>query len=207
MSPDDFLPSDVAILDLLRKHGSMTVTNLGGALGVTSTAVRQRLTRLLAQGYIQRETVRSASRGRPNHRYALTDAGKRKTGANFADLSLALWQEIRAIKDPAVRQGLLERISRRLAAVYQNQVTGETVEARMSAVVDLFAQRRIPLEVVREGGLPVLQANACPYPTLAEQDRAICAMERLLFSELLGQGVRLERCRLDGDSCCTFELQ
>ena len=34
---------------------------------------------------------------------------------------------------------------------------------------------------------PTLTAHACPYPKLAEQDRAICKMEEMLFTELLGR--------------------
>jgi len=34
----------------------------------------------------------------------------------------------------------------------------------------------------------------------------ICAMERLLFAEVLGTDVRLAGCRLEGQSECTFEL-
>jgi predicted ArsR family transcriptional regulator len=63
----------------------------------------------------------------------------------------------------------------------------------------------VPFEVERKGQLPVLTALACPYPELAEQDRSVCAMERLLMSELIGEDVRLSECRLDGDSCCRFE--
>ena len=44
------IPSDIAILDLLRKRDGMTVADFEAALGVTATAVRQRLNRLLAQG-------------------------------------------------------------------------------------------------------------------------------------------------------------
>jgi DeoR family transcriptional regulator, suf operon transcriptional repressor len=40
---------------------------------------------------------------------------------------------------------------------------------------------------------------------LAEQDRGICGVERMLFSELLGENIRLSECRLDGASCCRFE--
>src|SRR5262245_8227565 len=91
--------SDVALLDLLRKHGPLSIAQLKAPMQVTATAVRQRLVRLLAQGDIERTTER-VSRGRPLHRYALTDKGRRRAGANFADLAIALWQEIREIKDP-----------------------------------------------------------------------------------------------------------
>jgi len=53
--------------------------------------------------------------------------------------------------------------------------------------------------------LPLLQARACPYPDLAEQDRSVCSMERMMFSELAGEDLRLSHCRLDGHTCCTFE--
>ena len=202
------IPSDVAILDLLRKQPTMTVADFERALGVTATAVRQRLTRLMAQGYIRRESIEAEGRGRPSHRYELTVDGRRKTGANFADLAIALWTEIREIKDPEVRQGLLRRVSARLAELYRSRVAEGEVSDRMQAIAELFGQRDIPFEVQpgRGGELPVLTALACPYPDLAEQDRSICAMERLMVSALLDAGVSLDQCRLDGDSCCTFRV-
>ncbi|MCO6456528.1 MAG: winged helix-turn-helix transcriptional regulator [Pirellulaceae bacterium] len=204
MTAETILPTDVAILDLLRKRETMTVAELSSALDVTATAVRQRLSRLLAQGYLQRSATK-AGRGRPSHHYALSSKGRRKTGANFADLAVALWQEIRAIRDPEVRRGLLQRLAQRLAVQYADDVQGSSLEERMESVARLFNERRVPFAVDRSGELPVLTALACPYPELAEQDRSICSLERLLFNEVLGANVRLTNCRLDGASCCTFE--
>ncbi len=201
---DDFVSSDVAILDLLRVRDWISVSELAEALDVTATAVRQRLNRLLAQGHIRR-VAKKVGRGRPSHQYALTDKGRRKTGANFADLAMALWQEIRQIDDPEVRRGLLQRVSKRLAEMYRDQIAGDTLEEKMQAVGEVFGQRKVPFQVDVNGPLPVLTALACPYPELAEQDRSVCAMERMLFSELLGDSVRLTQCRLDGADCCTFQ--
>jgi predicted ArsR family transcriptional regulator len=203
---DEIVPSDVALLDLLRKRDQVTVSELAASMAVTATAVRQRLTRLMAQGFIQRTACREG-RGRPSHHYSLTTKGRRKTGANFADLAVALWQEIRAIGDMEVRRGLLQRVSRRLAALYGEKMEGQTLGERMEAMAELMGDRQVPFEVEHDKALPVLHALACPYPELAEMDRGVCAMERMLLSEVLGQNVRLERCRLDGDSCCTFEVQ
>ena len=201
----ELLSSDVAVLDLLRKRDTMSVAELAQMLQVTATAARQRLVRVMAQGYVQRASAKS-SRGRPAHRYSLTDKGRRKTGANFADLAIALWHEIRAIKDPEVRRGLFQRISRRLVDLYADQIVGTTIEEKMESVGELFGERQVPVTVDSSGELPVLTVWACPYPQLAEQDRTICAMERMMLSDLLGQNVRLDKCRLDEGSCCTFEL-
>lgn len=196
--------SDVAILDLLRRAGALNVSKLALATGVTATAVRQRLNRLMGQGLIERETAR-AGRGRPSHRYSLTDKGRRQTGANFADLALALWRDIRAIQDPQVRRGLYQRVARHLAALYEGRVTGTTPRERMQDVAEIFRERNVPFRVDEANRLPVLTALACPYPQLADEDRGVCAMERMLMQELVGQDVRLAECRLDGDSCCRFE--
>jgi DeoR family transcriptional regulator, suf operon transcriptional repressor len=195
--------SDVGILDLLRKAGPLGVAELAEAAQVTPTAVRQRLVRMMAQGLIDRELARSG-RGRPSHRYRLTEKGRRQTGANFVDLALALWNEIREIKDPEVRRGLLQRVARRMAGSYADQVGGATTTERMRGVSRVFQQRNVPFTVEDSAALPVLTAEACPYPELAEQDRGICALERMMFSELVGESLRLSECRLDGDECCRF---
>jgi predicted ArsR family transcriptional regulator len=197
--------SDVAILDLLRKRDSLTISELVDSMGVTATAVRQRLNRLLAQGLIERQASKEG-RGRPSHHYALTNKGRRKTGANFADLAIALWQEVRAIRDPEVRIGLLQRLAKRLVDQYGDELTGRGLTEKLDSLAKLFNERQIPFEVDRSNPLlPVLNALACPYPDLAEQDRSICSLEKMMFSELLGENVKLAECRLDGGKCCSFQ--
>ncbi len=203
---ESFTNSDASLLDLLRRGEELTVSEFASVMDVTATAVRQRLNRLLAQGLLARAPSRDAGvRGRPVHRYRLTPLGKRKAGANFADLAFVLWSEIRDIEDAQVRRGLLKRISGRLAEMYEGVVEGDSVDEKMESLADLFSQRQVPFEVSSPNGLPILTALACPYPDLADQDRSVCAMERILISEVVGQEVRLRCCRLDGDACCSFE--
>ena len=197
--------SDVGILDLLRKLGPLSVLRLASLTAVTPTAVRQRLARLTRQALIERVAERQ-TRGRPSHRYSLTEKGRRQSGANFVDLALVLWEEVREIKDLEVRRGLLQRLSSRMASMYAKDVEGATTEERMQSLSAVFAERNVPLTIEKNGELPVLNVEACPYPTLAEHDRGICALEKMMFSELLGESVRLTDCRLDGATCCRFEV-
>jgi predicted ArsR family transcriptional regulator len=195
--------SDATVLDLLRKQGPLSVSELVEAQDVTATAVRQRLNRLMGQGLIARVTTRHG-RGRPIHRYSLTEKARKQAGNNFGDLAQVLWEEIRAVKDPEVRRGLLERLASRLADTYADQVRG-TGKARLDSMQELFAERRVPIEVREVGGLPQLKVLDCPYPELAEKDRGICAVEKMLFSELLDSPLKLTECRLDGHACCQFQ--
>ena len=196
--------SDRKIVDFLRRNGAATINELVDLMGVTATAVRQRLTRLMEHGLVARQSE-AAGRGRPMHRYSLTPAGVRSGGSNYDQLAQVLWDEVRAVRDPEVRQGLLHRISRRLAEAYRDQIAGEALAERMASLAALLGQQDLHFECERSGELPVLTALACPYPDLAERDRGVCAMEKMMISEVLGEGVRLSACRLDGATCCTFE--
>jgi DeoR family suf operon transcriptional repressor len=195
--------SDKAMIDVLRRNGAVTISVLVAEMGVTATAVRQRLQRLMADGLIERQ-AEIKGRGRPNHRYSLTEKGERSSGTNFADMADVLWDEIKSVADPEIRRGLLKRIAGRLASRYRNEVGGETLGERMTALAGVMGEREIPFVVDQTGSLPVLSALACPYPELAMRDRSVCTMEKMMLSEILGENVRLSECRLDGASCCTF---
>jgi DeoR family transcriptional regulator, suf operon transcriptional repressor len=198
--------SDSDLLELLRVAGPLDVAEMADAIDVTPTAVRQRLGRMMAQGLLDREAIR-IGRGRPKHRYRLTNKGIELTGSNFTDLAMTLWKEINSVVNPDLRRELLRRVARALARTYAGQVQGRTTAERMQSLSELLAQRRVPFEVETGADSPVLTAKACPYPRLAENDRSICAMEALLFSELLGQTVGLKTCRLDGCDNCQFEAR
>lgn len=200
--------SDAVLVDLLRVEGPLGIGELATALGVTATAVRQRLDRLMRQGLVARQAL-AGRRGRPAHTYSLTDAGRRAGGDNFRDLALVLWREIRGIRAPEVRRGLIGRLGTALAGLHRNDVAGALPADRLGSVAEIMRRRDIACAVDAQpaAGLPVLTSYACPYPDLAEEDRGICAAERTMIESLVGSPVRLSECRLDGDACCRFTLE
>lgn len=207
--------SDARLLDLLRKPDGLSVAELAQAMQVTATAIRQRLSRLMGQGLVERRLVERqtaqadqafrAGRGRPSHRYSLSEKARRQAGNNYGDLALMLWDEIRSVKDTEVRRGLLQRIARAMGRLYASQIKGSSLAGRMESLKEVFAERSVPLAVEGRGDKPVLTVLDCPYPELAEKDPGICAVEKMLFSELLDAPVKLSQCRLEGHTCCQFE--
>lgn len=205
--------SDGRLLDLLRTHGTLSIAEAATATDVTATAVRQRLNRLMKQGLVER-VKNTRGRGRPEHRYSPTEKAKRQAGNNYADLAQVLWQELRNLPDAEIRRGLLQRIADQMTRLYRDDLTGTTVADRMESLKEVFADRRVPLEVTTVPGvdgqlsnLPVLKIVDCPYPELAARDRSVCAMEKQMFEALVDQPMRLSQCRLDGHSCCQFETK
>lgn len=185
---------------------SFNIGDLTESLRVTATAVRQRIDRMLERGLIEREKV-VAGRGRPTYSYRITDSGRRVSAADVTELAEALWREILSIDDPELRDQLLTSVARRLGREYAAQLDSEApLEERMRVLSRLLSARRVDSDVISAGDLPVLDINACPYPTLADgsSDHSMCRLEEKLISEALGKPVHLSQCRLDGDTCCQF---
>ena len=122
---------------------------------------------------------------------------------------MVLWEELRDVKDDDVRRGLLQRIADHMTRMYRDSLNGSTPQERMESLRVLFAERRVPVEVVqgRRRHCPVLRVVDCPYPELAAKDRSICAMEKMMFQEMVDQPLNLAQCRLDGHACCQFETK
>jgi len=201
--------SDRSLLDMIRRHGPLTIAEMTERLGVTPTAIRNRLTRLVGSGMVERRT-QPGGRGRPKHAYQASVAAQKMLGQNYADLAVVLWGEMmRTVEDRKLRRVLFGRITERLAEVYRAQVTGVEWERRLVELGTILHDRGIEAEVTGGdgGSLPILKQHSCPYYELAEVDRAVCAMERKMFEKVLGRGLRLSQCRLDGHRSCDFEAK
>lgn len=201
--------SDGEFLNELHRIGPKTVQDICSAIGVTATAVRQRLLRLQTKDFISRDLIRTG-RGRPHYVYRVTEKGLRQLGDNYGDLALILWREVRKIEDPKIREAITDRIRNALVSRVGRFADG-SLEDRMQRLQDSLRGRGYDVELdahanVASGGvLPILRENNCPYQELAEEDRDICGLEREVFEQALGTEVRLTQCCLDGHHCCEFE--
>ncbi|WP_372721210.1 helix-turn-helix transcriptional regulator [Novipirellula sp.] len=207
---DELRSVDRELLMAMRSGDAFGIGDLTEQLGVTATAIRQRIERLLESGLLEREKI-VAGRGRPTFQYRLTVRGHRRAGANPAELAEAMWQEILAIPDPKIRQQLLSSVANRLGRQFATQVNREvdqdqSFESRMIKLSEMLTDRHITTEISHAGDLPVLDICACPYPSLTDtsDERAMCRLEEEMISEALGRPVHLSSCRLDGDHCCQF---
>ncbi|WP_166824317.1 helix-turn-helix transcriptional regulator [Thalassoroseus pseudoceratinae] len=195
---------DQEFLQRLNQIGGGTIQELCVEFGVTATAVRQRLTRLEGQQLVERVVVREG-RGRPAHRYCVTEIGQRELGDNYADLAQILWRELMEIEDIEVRGRVLARITDALVERFRSVSSGKTLGEKFERLKDALSDRGFQVELDHTGDLPILRENHCPYLDLAQADDSICELEKEVFRRVLGTDVRLTQCCLDGHSCCEFE--
>lgn len=150
-SPDAVRSVDSQLLRALGDGKTRGVGELIATLGVTATAVRQRLERLLESGLIEREKVVSG-RGRPAFEYRLTERGRWCAGADPAELAEAMWQEILELADEDVRLRILTGIARRLGRGLASEATAAVEQANQGVnvpapTVPRRRHRRLPSAV------------------------------------------------------------
>jgi predicted ArsR family transcriptional regulator len=192
-------------LEQLHRLGGGTVHEIGEAIGVTATAVRQRLVRLQGNGLVSRELER-AGRGRPHHKYRVTEKGLRQLGDNYGDLAMILWREIQNLPESEVRDQLKARIRDALAARFGQAASAGLLSERLAQLRLAMSERGYDVELDTREGLPILRENNCPYLELAANDRGICELEQEVFEQVLGAPVRLAHCCQDSHHCCEFEV-
>ena len=197
-------PNDRQFLHRLHRMQGGTVQEICDDVGVTATAVRHRLSRLQGLGLVTRRTVRSG-RGRPHHRYEPTEKGLRELGDNYSDLAMILWREVKNIQPPEVRNRVLQRVQEALVDRFGDEVSGRSLQERMTKLKSALEQRGFDVEVDESGELPILRENNCPYLDLAHSDPEICELEQAVFEKALGTPVTLTHCCLDGYPCCEFQ--
>lgn len=199
-------PGDQEFLERLNRLGSGTVQEICAEMGVTATAVRQRLARLQGLGLVSREAVRTG-RGRPYHSYEVTAEGQRYLGENYGDLALILWREITNIEQVEVRREVFHRVRDALVERYGSPSRTEPLQQRVGDLCETLAEHGYDVEVDNSGELPILRENNCPYPELASSDSGICQLEHEVFEQVLGADLELTHCCLNGHHCCEFQAR
>jgi predicted ArsR family transcriptional regulator len=196
--------SDRGFLDQLHRLGSGTISEICGSVGVTATAVRQRLVRLQGQGFVSRVMVRSG-RGRPHFVYQVSELGLNQLGENYSDLALILWQEMQSIEEPVLRERVVRRVRESMVQRYGRTDRSRSLSDRLRQLQVSLTDRGFDVEIDESGDLPILRENSCPYQELASSDVGICGLEQEVFGEVLGTRITLTKCCRDGHHCCEFQ--
>ena len=198
---------DREILEFLHRCGGADVLELCELLGVTRTAIRQRISRLELTGLVRCE-LQSQARGRPRHVYRVTSEGLHALGENYRDLAVVMWEVISGVEDAVTREMLIARLQNSLARRLGTVESGSaSVVERVDRLACEMRAHGFNAESDHRGGLPILRETSCPFPLLADIDDRICQVERQVLEQVLGAPVEfLSRCR-DGGACCEFQVK
>lgn len=194
------------ILEFLQRNGSATIKQLEDLLGVTTTAVRQHLSSLQSEGYIERRRV-NAGVGRPHHVYSLTSKKHELFACHCDDLALTLLEEVFALEGEEQANRLLTRVSDRLAQKYASEVRSTVLQERVQELAGALYAKGILVDVepINDETI-ILQTFNCPYHELAQEHREVCDMDEKMIRQVLGSDVNLSACMMDGHGSCSFVI-
>jgi predicted ArsR family transcriptional regulator len=194
------------ILKLLQQQGALSIKAIETVLGVTTTAVRQQLTALQAEGLVTATTMRE-KRGRPHAVYSLSDKGQALFARGYADLALVLLEEVLGLTAPESARSLLQRVSARLGAQYAEEIHSAALADRLQELMAWLERRGILSKVEEADEAFVLTEYGCPYYGLAREHREVCGMEIEAMKQALGSQVTLCQSQLDGHHGCQFQVK
>ena len=194
------------IVELLQRQGSMSIKDMETAIGVTTTAVRQQIANLVAEGLVTSHIVREGV-GRPHFVYSLTDKARSQFACYSDELALSLYEELVTEVGPGKVSALLERVGRRIAAEYSGQLKSTVLHDRVSDFSQLLEAKGILSDVSPTADGLILRAFNCPYFELAVEHREICSMEQDMMSRVLEADVALTHCMHDGHQGCQFVVR
>jgi predicted ArsR family transcriptional regulator len=191
------------ILAYLRRNGEGSVKEFEKLLEISTTAVREHLTSLQAKDLLATKLVRRGP-GRPHLAYFLTPKAQDLFPKEYDTLINLLLQEISSQEGDDRLQVILNAVGARLADEYGGQVVGLELAERLTHLRDVFEARGIPAEVQTDG--QGLQICACPYREVAQEHAGVCAMERRMIEQILGEPIALEGTIREGQRSCHFTL-
>ena len=195
------------IVEYLKRNGSATIKELEDLLGVTTTAVRQHLSTLQAEGYVERQRVPNDGVGRLADAYSMTAKAHELFACHCDDLALTLLEEVFALEGKTRAAALLDRVGSRLAQKYAETVRSKILRERVEQLAVALYNRGVLTEVdVQDEYTLVLKAYNCPYHELAQEHRDICEMDENIMRKVLGSDVNLSSCMMDGHGGCSFVI-
>ncbi|HVR09347.1 MAG TPA: metalloregulator ArsR/SmtB family transcription factor [Thermoanaerobaculia bacterium] len=199
-----------AILELLKWHGPQDARTLADRLAISAMAVRQHLYALADDRLVTSE-AEPRPMGRPAKLWRLTPAADELFPNAHAELTVSLVQSLRETFGERGVERLIAARSRSQVAAYRAQVGDRgPLRERLLALAELRAAEGYMAEVREEpGGAWLLIENHCPICAAAKACTNLCAGELLVFQQVLGPGVRIERIDhiLAGARRCAYRVQ
>ncbi len=195
------------ILEYLLRQGRATVKELGNLLGLTSTGIRQHLTVLERDGLVDSREERGRV-GRPTLVYSLTEKADALFPKTYDALATVLLEEVRSSQGNQHLHELLHKVAQRMAAPYIERVQGKPLPERVRETARIMEEQGCLVDVRQsEGDEYYIDEFTCPFPKVAQQDRAVCALHVEFVGILAGGDARLTQSLLRGERACSYRIR
>ena len=185
------------ILELLKRFGPASVTELSRRLDLTSVTIRHHLDGLIGDGLIAPpETRAKPGPGRPEMVYRLTPEADTHMPRNYAELCGCLLAAVSSTPGGDIE----------LTLRHSGSTLGLAADARGN-------RKRVTAELEQRGYYPtlkrtpegvLLELHNCPYLEVAQRAPVLCQFDRALVEGLFGRAVEMQGRIVTKHDLCTF---
>ena len=190
---------------LLMASDGCAVETLCERLHVSHNAVRQHLTALLGQGYVERVQSRPTG-GRPQARFALTATGRELFPRNYGAIAGALLGQLHARLGESEIGHLLQDLGASVAAtqpaLQPDDAPGGIARA-LAQRLDGLGYEAVP---ARHGDEWQIEAFNCVFHALAQQHPQVCKFDLAYLEAASGRRIHHMECIVRGGHVCRFRV-
>jgi predicted ArsR family transcriptional regulator len=195
------------VVKLLVGHPPRTVTELIDETGVMRTAITEQVNEMVAAGFVERTIEKCPGRGRPHYLYSATPAALVLLFANNQQLVVpAIWNAVDRIGGEKLTKKILRMVSRSLAEHYRESITATEPRNRIKQFMAILEQEGSLFDLKSKNGHLTVTKRTCPFMSMLDEERNVCAIDLKVMSSIAGCPVRLVSCRHDGAPCCEFDV-
>jgi len=210
MNPEVLGSGRDRVLFQLKMKGPQTAARMAKRLGVTTTAVRQHLSVLQAEGLVEFTDERRKV-GRPPRVWQLTPKACERFPDCHAELAVGMLQAIQsAFGEEGLERLTAERTRKQVESYRARMPRPDTpLDERVAALARIRREEGYMAECSRaRNGEIELVENHCSISKAARFCPKLCDGEPTLFSEVLGDSVTVERVEhlLSGDRRCAYRI-
>lgn len=194
----------------LKQHGTATISQLAGDLGLTGEAVRQQLLQLQREGWVEPATrlgSAPARTGRPATSYRLTEAGDHLFPKHYDSLAVAIIDAVAEELGTEAATRVLERVSNDRVAAMEPSLRGLDLRQRVEALKNWYLDGDPYMDSARDGDDLLLIERNCPFLNTAMSRPALCSVTVNALTRLFGVRVHREEKFQNGDGRCVFRAR
>ncbi|MDI7250635.1 MAG: ArsR family transcriptional regulator [Bacillota bacterium] len=195
-----------SILELLKRSGEMTASELGRRLGVSPIAARQHLAVLEAEGLVEANLRRRAV-GRPSSAYRLTEKGQETFPRLYDAALLLVLQAVRDLHGEGGLQAIWEWRAEHADRLYGPQMRQLPPRERVNALARLQEETGHMVDLEDLGEEVTLVEHTCPIARVSREFPDICRNELVLMQRLLDLAVLREACIAEGARECRYRIK
>lgn len=195
-----------AIVELLKKNNGMTAGEIAKELDLHSMTVRQHLSILERESYIQhyREKI---SRGRPVYIYKLTPQAKESLFPNdYPRFALGTLDALVVIDGAEKVNQLLEYQMEAKIQMCLDDIEGKSLDEKIKVLAAFLDEEGYQVEVAETPSAYILKEHNCALDSIAQKYPQLCQLELALLQRLLDVPVERECHMPSGDSICSYRV-